>query len=114
MPYPYEIDTERRIVITRAVGSLTGDDIRETRTRLLADPAFDPTFSQLIDLRRMTDTTLELVELMSIAGSSVFRPGVRRAIVSTTPLQYGIARMFETLSEQHGQDVKVFRDSAEA
>jgi hypothetical protein len=114
MPYPYEIDTQRRVIITRAVGVLTADDIRETRVLLLADPGFDAGYDQRIDLRRMTDTALDLVDLMTIAGNSVFRPGVRRAIVSNSPLQYGIARMFETLSEKHGQDVKVFRDLTEA
>jgi hypothetical protein len=114
MPYPYEIDTRRRVIITRAVDALTADDIRETRGILLADPGFDAGYNQLIDLRNMTDTALEFVDLANIAGNSVFRPGVRRAIVSTSPLQYGIARMFELLSDRHGQHVKVFRTLAEA
>jgi hypothetical protein len=114
MAYPYEIDAERRVIITRAVGKLTADDIRETRARLLADAGFVADYNQLIDLREMTDTDLEFVDLATIAARSVFRPGVRRAIVSTSPFQYGIARMFETLSDAQGQHVKVFRELADA
>jgi len=43
----YFIDKPRRLIITRAKGSVMFDDIRNHQDRLLADPDFDLSFDQL-------------------------------------------------------------------
>src|SRR5260370_16910410 len=47
MPSSYEIDKQRRLVLTTAWGACTADDVLRFRKQLLNDPAFDPSFSQL-------------------------------------------------------------------
>lgn len=110
MPTSYEIDSDRRLVLSRAWGVLTTDDIRLSRAALQADAEFHADFGQLFDLRDVTDIAFSSATMWSIATNSLFAPGVRRAFVAATGLQFGMARMFAAHSEAQNQDVRAFRD----
>ncbi|HTE46570.1 MAG TPA: hypothetical protein VK636_15060, partial [Gemmatimonadaceae bacterium] len=107
-------DRARRLVTTRSFGVMTDGDVNEIRDSFAADPAFDPTYAQLSDLRDLTDADLSVAMMDRIAQTSVFRPSTRRAYVAHTPFQFGIARMFAGMSDVHGQRVYVFRTMTEA
>jgi hypothetical protein len=114
MPVSYTIDPARRMVVTRSSGVMTDADVIAIRAQFAADPAFDPQYAQLSDLRDLTDVALSASMIDAIASTSVFRPSTRRAFVAYTPFQFGIARMFAAVSEAHRQQVQVFRSMAEA
>jgi hypothetical protein len=108
------IETERRLIHTRGIGTLTFDDLRRIRTQLVADPTFDATYDQLIDLRETTSINVTGDQFRELAASTVARGPVRRAIIADSPIQFGLARMFETCCEMNGQIVAVFRSYDEA
>ena len=46
-----------------------------------------------------------------VASTSIFGPGSRRAIIASDadrPDGYGYVRMFQTLRNQSGEDIKIF------
>ncbi|HEX6038565.1 hypothetical protein [Longimicrobium sp.] len=110
MPAAYRIDPERAIVLSRAWGTLGDADITAHYTALAADPAFDPAYRQLVDLREVTAVDLSAAHIAEIAKRAVFRPGARRAYVAPTDVAFGVARMLEAYAESIGGDVEVFRD----
>jgi len=114
MPLTYMIDASRRIIVARASGVLTEDDLRSMRVLMQGDPGFDRTFGQLLDLRDATEIVVSLPAMARLAAASAFAPGVRRAFVGITDDQYNMAWTFAMLSEPHDQLVHVFRDMAVA
>jgi hypothetical protein len=115
MPVTYEIDKQRRLVISTVLDKLTVADALGHQEKLLKDPDFDPGFSQIIDVTRATLSGLEASDIRKIAERNVFSPGSRRAIVVSTNLAFGFGRMFETLREGAGENgIRVFRDLDEA
>jgi hypothetical protein len=114
LPAEYQIDVERKLVVSRAWGALTDDDVREHYRALRADPLFDPTYRQLID---MTGITADLVDITTKRRESqrqIFTPGVRRAWVASQDYTFGMARMYAVAAEGQGQNIGVFRARSEA
>ena len=110
MPITYVIDPLRRLVRSRAWGTFTDADFRAYKVRLAADPAFDPSYQQLGDLREVTRVELSSVVVADVAMHLCFSPRARRALVAREPCAYGVARMYELYAEAAGQQVRVFTD----
>ena len=115
MPARYQIDKERRLVITTGTGPFLMADALDHQERLRKDPDFDPTYSQLMDITAMTLDNIGLEEIRKLAQRWLFSPQSRRAIVVQGEVAYGLARMFEMLRENAGENgIRVFRDREEA
>ena len=115
MPATYEIDKQRRLVISTALGSITYADLLGHQNRLLKDPDFDPSFSQIWDFTRMTALKLEPHEVRNLAQRSIFSPESHRAVAAVNDLEYGFARMFGIMRENEGETgIRVFRSLDEA
>lgn len=114
MGMSYRIDRERRVVLTRAWGVLSTHELVDVTSRILLDPRFDPTYRSLGDLREVTDITVDTLDTAHMAATPLFAPGTRRAIVATSDLAYGMARMFAAYAERNGQDVRIFRQMPDA
>jgi hypothetical protein len=112
MPLTYTIDTSRRIIVSRASGVLTEDEMRSTRILMQGDGSFNAGFGQLLDLRSVTEVLVSVPAMARLAATSSFSPGVRRAFVGISDAQYNMAWTFARLGEPHGQVVHVFRDMA--
>ena len=113
MTTSYAIDGQHRLVVSRGWGVVTDEELFDHYMRLRSDPAFDPTYRQLIELREVLrfDTGPDAVEV--VAALHVFSPGVRRAIVASTAEAHGRARRFAILAERQDQLIEVF-DTAQA
>jgi hypothetical protein len=114
VPAVHEIDVGRHLVRTTEWGELSDDDLRRLYDRIRDDPAFDPSFRQLCDLRTVTKITTSVDTLRSLAQTSIFLPGARRAFVVGREVDFGLARLFQTYSEVEGGTVEVFRNMADA
>jgi hypothetical protein len=115
MPATYEIDKQRRLVISTGSDQLTLADALAHQDRLLKDPDFDPSFSQIMDLTRATLSGLGADDIRKIAERNIFSAESHRAIVVSSTLVYGFGRMFEMLRETAGENgIRVFRDLDEA
>ena len=116
MPASYVIDQDHRVVFSRGWDGLTDADLARHQAALLRDPAFEPTFAQLWDLREISDTASVSVKgVRCLAGREVFGPWARRAFVAPRPLSFKLARIFAVLRKQRGESgIEVFRDLASA
>jgi hypothetical protein len=114
MGMSYKIDQERRLVITRGWGELTTHELADVMSQILLDPRFDPSYRSLGDLRDVTSIAVDTLATAQTATSPLFADGTRRAIVATSDVAYGMARMFAAYSERTGHQVCVFRDMASA
>ena len=108
------VDIARGLIVTRATGVLTFEDVLSARAQAQANPNFNAGYNDLFDLREVTEIRISGAEMARIAATSVLARGVCRAFVVTTQVQYGMARMFSGLAEPHDQNVFVFRDLAVA
>src|SRR5215468_8316246 len=115
MPQSYKIDTENRIVISKAWGVCTARDVLEFREQVLRDEDFDPDFCQLVDFSHVTGLEITANEVRMLAEMSPFSSDSRRALVAGTPLTFGFARMFETVRELRGEKhLRVFHNRDDA
>ena len=115
MPAYFKIDKERRLVMTTCSGVFTMTDALGHQEKLLKDPDFAPSFSQLMDVTGVTTVELGGEDMRRLASRSIFSPNSRRAILVNTDLVFGLARMFEMLREDFGeQGIRVFRDLGDA
>jgi hypothetical protein len=114
MSIDYHIDPSRRLVVSRASGTVTYPELRTLYRCMRTDPAFDPAYRQLADVRDVTHFDLTGSAVADIARLRLFAPGTRRAFVVSGAAAYGIARMFGAYAESVAQDVQVFRDLAAA
>jgi hypothetical protein len=103
------LDFAHRLVRTESWGVLTDDEVRDLYRDLRADPAFDRSFQQICDLRRVTRITTTVDTLRFLAQSHIFAPGVRRAFVVDREVDFGLSRLFAAYSEAEGAVIEVFR-----
>jgi hypothetical protein len=71
----------------------------------------------LVDLRTLSDMDIDYTTLNTIAlerQSHGMRKNVRTAIITLSPVQYGIARMFQRLLNGRERDIRVFEDEPDA
>lgn len=117
MPYRYEIDVERRLVIATFSGKATIADAEAIMAELHADPRHSFALNRVYDCRALTRLP-PVTELRGIA--ELFRQrvdrsvSVRRAIVVRHGAPYGLGRMLQTLLDLAGLDLSVFADLDEA
>jgi hypothetical protein len=115
MPASHKIDKERNLVMSYALGVLNMEVILQHRSGLLADPEFDPSFSQLLDLTQVTKFDLTADDLRKLASQDLFSPKSRRAFLVPVDVGFGFSRMYEIISETAGQQgIRVFRNLQEA
>ena len=110
MPATNRIDVARRLVLSRVWGVFTMQDLMGHYNSLAADPAFDPGFSQLVDLRDVAQVELDTPAIRRHALERLFDRSARRALVVSTPYHYELARIYAVFAEYASQNVHVFRD----
>ena len=101
-----------RLVVTTGRGVLTFAEARNQQNALQADPAFDPTFDQLLDMTGVTEFALSPAEAKSMAAPTLFSPASRRAYVGSSPVVFGMGRLMEAHHAQQasGSITHVFGD----
>ncbi len=113
MPADYRIDVPSGCVFSRANGVLTDAEILAHQARLTADPLFAPGMDQLLDFRDLEGVEVGTETVRRLVAGNPFGEGSRRAAIAANPLVYGLARMFQTLSDETPDTFKIF-ESADA
>lgn len=110
--WSYLINEDRKLVITRAWGMLTGADISQHRRKLGSDPRFHRSFSQLVDLTRVTSVALDYKIVRGLSHERLFSQESRRAFVAPSLLTHAMSRMFISIRESTGEaeQMDVFKD----
>lgn len=114
MPATGEIDHDKRIVRSRAWGTLVDADLQGTQQALRDDPRFEATYSQIYDFSEVEDLQITGKGVRGLAQSSPFARDARRAVVVGSDHGYGMARMFALLSDRDSRTFRIFRDVAAA
>ncbi len=116
MPITYRIDPEEGIVRTVVSGVVVDADLRGHEDQLAADPHFEPGMGQVIDGRFVEALNVSAEAVRNFVAYERSRysarfAGHRVAIVASSDVVFGMARMYQTLS---GVEVGVFRSMPEA
>ena len=114
MPISYGIDANRRRVCITASRVVTGAEMLAAQARLIGDPQFAPTFSQLFDLTATDEANVSGDEIRAMAENTAFTRGARRAYVVREKHVLGLTRMFQILTDARGGDIEIFTDRAAA
>jgi hypothetical protein len=117
MPIEVRIDAERNVVFARVSGEVGGDDLAAAGKALLENPDYRPTMNSLWDLRGM-EFTGEVEPLRTLARF-VTQPGVisepiRAALLVGRPVDFGLARLYQTHAQDAPVKYQVFEDEREA
>ncbi len=89
-------------------------DLRGTQDGVRDDPRFAPDFSQLYDLTAVTEIGLTPTGMRALANRSPFDRDARRAIVVSSDVAFGMARMYQMIADSDPTQFRIFRDVNEA
>jgi hypothetical protein len=115
---PFEHTFEGPVIISRFHGTLVNDDLVRMSTvinELERSLAVAP--HRLTDLRGVTKVDVRYPEVQGFVDRRHTVPlgnEVRAAILVGTPLEFGFARMFQTLNTNPKIDIEVFTDEQAA
>ena len=111
MPITYQIDPVRRWLEIKVSGPITMEECAEHMRTLFADPNYSDDLCGIVDCREMGNV-LNVTELRGLADIQVARPGPsgrsRRAVVVSSPEQYGTSRVFMIFAEAGPVEFSVF------
>lgn len=110
MPLAYWIIPARRLVVVRGRGIITDREPVALRQALVKESRFDPTFREFLDLRSATDLALTRDGMIAAGTLNPYSPGVRRALVASMDVVYGMARMYQMSRPRAPDDFRVFRE----
>jgi hypothetical protein len=116
MPCHCEVDPARRLVVGRAWGIVTYDEIIAARNEFMNDPNFRPEFNQIYDGHEVTRLALTAFEVTKLAKDHSFGPSSRRAFIAPARETYRTMRLMQTYHELNGgrEQIKLFRTRPEA
>jgi hypothetical protein len=109
MPCSYTIDLARSLVLSRGWGILTDGELLAHVRALTIDPRFARSFHQLADLRDVADVEVSTSTIREMARLNPYGDGSRRAVVVTSDVLFGMARMYQILRDEPTDELEVFR-----
>ncbi len=121
MPIEYTIDHERRLVLAKATGVFTDEDVFGYQKEVWSRPDVDG-YSELVDMSEVDSIDLPSVDRIQelarlSAGMDTRSSASRFAIVAPTEIAFGLGRMYEayrSLDDRSTKEVSVFRSREEA
>ena len=113
MPAHYVVDVQNRLVRTTFEGPITYQDVADFSSRLAADPAFAPDFSELSTFEEGSDLQLQLSDFRQLSRVDPFSAHARRAyVVRSRGALYGVTRIYQTFRDT--PNVRIFDTLDEA
>lgn len=109
MPCAYTIDLARSLVLSRGWGEVTDRELLAHVRALTADPGFARNFHQFIELRDVTDVQITASTIREMVKLNPFGAGARRAVVVTSDVVFGMARMYQILRDESPDEFEIFR-----
>jgi hypothetical protein len=121
MPLEHRIDHRRRVVLTRAIGTLTDDEIFAYQREVWSRPGVAG-YDELVDMSAVEHVALLSIERVSqlasfSAAMDATAPVSRFAIVAPRDFEFGLGRLYGAHRELDSRGTKrvgVFRSRAEA
>ena len=97
-PCSFDVDSVQKLVVVRFGKTVTARDIERYAARLRENPAFQPLFSEITDLRDVEELDLKADEFLRLADEvDPFSDQSKRAFVVRNAVQAHAARMHKIL-----------------
>ncbi len=111
-PVQFSIDAAKRLVHVKFGKKVTERDIEHYANCLRLDPSFEPTYSEVVDLRAAEEVELNAKDFFRLADQiDPFSVSAKRAFIVRTPVQSHAARMHKILRTQ--RNIEIFRSYEE-
>ena len=118
MAIEYEILEDKRLVVVKGSGVVTGDDVIRHLDTLATDERYIAPMKKLVDYSSIDGIRQSNKEVITIARKKDALKGKfaeeRCAFVSPGDLSFGIARVHQALIDNSGINTEVFRRIEEA
>ncbi len=109
----FQVNTEQRTVVVRFQGTVTAADIQHYAEKLRMHPAFDPEFSEIVNLTAVENLDLQADDFLQLADRvDPFLPRAKRAFVVRSLAQNHAARMHKILRVQ--TNIQIFSSLKDA
>ena len=116
MPIAYTYDEEQGLLVTTFEGEVTDEELEQHVRTVSEDPRVGPGVRELIDLRAATKVKVTVKGLRYVIANDrqmidKFKDE-RQAVVTTSDLIYGMARMYQMMSNVNAgpSTIKIFRE----
>jgi hypothetical protein len=110
----FSLDAEKHLVSVHFDSNVSVRDVMEYLERLKANPQFEPTYDELVDLTDVTNTEVDFESAMMLAHSvDPFSWKARRAFVAPIASVFGVVRMYELARGEDGS-IAAFHTMVEA
>jgi carbonic anhydrase len=107
------VDAERRRVVVKFGHKLTPEDLGRYANLLRSNPKFDPSFSEIVDLRHVEEMDFQAEDFYKLADKiDPFSYQAKRAFVVSTAVQHHAARMHRILRAQ--RNIEIFHSFEDA
>ncbi len=116
MPISFHYDRGKKILYGTMTGRITEDEFQASLQEILQSDQFPPDTRTLWDLRELDFSTIDsLMEkrLINIRRKYPERGRARLAFIVAGDLAFGMGRMYEILSEDLPQEIKIFKKYSE-
>jgi len=118
MPISYHIDSSRGLILTTAGDTLTLDELIAHKATLLADSKFRPGLKELSDVRQVRSLSLGVPEVRRLASFDSEHKAelgdYKLALVVREDFVFGMARMYQQVTEENLPAIGVFRSVEQA
>ncbi len=114
MPFSYEIVPSMRLVLNKAAGVVTAEDLIVAVQQIGQHPDFQPDFNQFYDLTGVDDFQMSSAGVRQLAAANPFGKGSRRALLCAKDLVFGMARMYQMLTDDRDDEFFVSKNIDEA
>ncbi len=115
MPGTLKIDRKRKLAVSTFYGELHDQDLVTHRATILDNPAFDPSFSELVDFSAVTSFQLSQGVLSGMAKSkSIFHDASIHVVVAPEDVAFHIASQYRDLTRATRPNLYVVRTVKEA
>jgi hypothetical protein len=104
MPQFYKIDKGRRLVLSTGSGVFRRADALGHMEKLLQDPDFDPSYSQIADFTHVSKIDLSVQDIQELSQKSIFSAQSRRAFIVSNDVAYGLGRHVWDTSGKPGRN----------
>lgn len=114
MPVKQVVTQDLSLVVGRAWGVLTADELLVMPAVTRAHPDFRPHFRQLADFRDVAEFDFSGEDVRRMAGQIIYAPNARRVFIAGSDVSFGLGRMYQLLREVPDDGLCIVRDLAEA
>jgi phenylalanine-4-hydroxylase len=115
MPATLTIHSEKALVYSAFHGDVSEEEFLQNSETIRSHPNFDPSFSEIVDLRGVTELHASDDSLRQLAErESLFHRDSKHLVIAEPGLISRLARMFQELAEETRPHLKVVRAPEEA